>query len=163
MPGQDEWYSNWYIKPFTRLWRQMIHKGTKMEVEKYFKNIIFYKTLLLVLIIFWGGSVEMSNESNPDTNLLTDVGGLFFAIFSLVYFVVSYQLYKFKLTGKRLYMPMVLLFILLGFITETVNPMQIDKNFFYLFIFYIISPLFFIAQGFIIGMIYFSKIQQNFK
>ena len=63
-------------------------------------------------------------------------GGLFFAIFSLVYFVVSYQLYKFKLTGKRLYMPMVLLFILLGFITETVNPMQIDKNFFYLFIFY---------------------------
>jgi hypothetical protein len=50
----------------------------------------------------------------------------------------------------------------LGFVTEIVNPMQIDKNLFYLVIFYIVSPIFFIAQGLVIGMVYFSSISQQF-
>jgi hypothetical protein len=130
--------------------------------EKYFKNIILYKSILLILIIIWGGTVQISNAENSDRNNLTDLGGILFSIFSLLYLVTCYQLYNFKVIGKKLFAPLVALFVVLGFATEVLNPMQIDKNLFYLVIFYIVSPIFFIAQGLVIGMIYFSSINEKF-
>jgi hypothetical protein len=131
--------------------------------EKYFKNIILYKSILLILIIIWGGTVQISNAENSDRNNLTDLGGILFSIFSLLYLVTCYQLYNFKVLGKKLFAPLVALFVVLGFATEVLNPMQIDKNLFYLVIFYIVSPIFFIAQGLVIGMIYFSSINEKFE
>ena len=130
--------------------------------EKYFKNIILYKSILLILIIIWGGTVQISNAENSDRNNLTDLGGILFSIFSLLYLVTCYQLYNFKVLGKKLFAPLVALFVVLGFATEVLNPMQIDKNLFYLVIFYIVSPIFFISQGLVIGMIYFSSINEKF-
>jgi hypothetical protein len=130
--------------------------------EKYFKNIILYKSILLILIIIWGGTVQISNAENSDKNNLTDLGGILFSIFALLYLVTCYQLYNFKVLGKKLFAPLVALFVVLGFATEVLNPMQIDKNLFYLVIFYIVSPIFFIAQGLVIGMIYFSSINEKF-
>ena len=108
-----------------------------MLQDDIFKILIVYKALMLVLIIIWGGSVQMNNADNPDSNNLTDLGGLLFFIFSVVYFYVCYQLYSFKSPGKRLFVPLVLLFIFLGFLSEIVNPMDINKNLFYLLVFYI--------------------------
>ena len=130
--------------------------------EKYFKNIILYKSILLILIIIWGGTVQISNAESSDRNNLTDLGGILFSIFSVLYLITCYQLYKFKVLGKKLFAPLVATFIVLGFVTEVVNPMQIDKNLFYLVIFYIVSPIFFIAQGLVIGMVYFSSISKQF-
>ena len=130
--------------------------------EKYFKNIILYKSILLILIIIWGGTVQISNAESSDRNNLTDLGGILFSIFSVLYLITCYQLYNFKVLGKKLFAPLVAAFIILGFATETINPMQIDKNLFYLVIFYIVSPIFFIAQGLVIGMIYFSSINEKF-
>jgi hypothetical protein len=130
--------------------------------EKYFKNIILYKSILLILIIIWGGTVQISNAENSDRNNLTDLGGILFSIFSLLYLVTCYQLYNFKVLGKKLFAPLVALFVVLGFATEVLNPMQIDKNLFYLVIFYIVSPIFFISQGLVIGMMYFSSINEKF-
>jgi hypothetical protein len=130
--------------------------------EKYFKNIILYKSILLILIIIWGGTVQISNAESSDRNNLTDLGGILFSIFSVLYLVTSYQLYNFKVLGKKLFAPLVATFIVLGFATETMNPIQIDKNLFYLVIFYIVSPIFFIAQGLVMGMIYFSSIKEKF-
>ena len=133
-----------------------------MPQDDIFKRLIVYKVLMLVLIIIWGGSVQMSNVDNSDSNNLTDQGGVFFFTFSVVYFIVCYQLYSFKPVGKRLFMPLVLLFIILGFLSEIVNPMAVSKNLFYLFIFYIVSPLFFVVQGTVGAMLYFSDIRQRF-
>lgn len=133
-----------------------------MPQDDIFKRLIVYKVLMLVLIIIWGGSVQMSNVDNSDSNNLTDLGGVFFFTFSVVYFIVCYQLYSFKPVGKRLFMPLVLLFIILGFLSEIVNPMAVSKNLFYLFIFYIVSPLFFVVQGTVGAMLYFSDICQRF-
>ena len=130
--------------------------------EKYFKNIILYKSILLILIIIWGGTVQISNAESSDRNNLTDLGGILFSIFSVLYLITCYQLYKFKVLGKKLFAPLVATFIVLGFATEVVNPMQIDQNLFYLVIFYIVSPIFFIAQGLVIGMVYFSSISKQF-
>ncbi len=130
--------------------------------EKYFKNIILYKSILLILIIIWGGTVQISNAESSDKNNFTDLGGILFSIFSVLYLITCYQLYNFKVLGKKLFAPLVAAFIVLGFATETMNPMQIDKNLFYLVIFYIVSPIFFIAQGLVMGMIYFSNINENF-
>ena len=130
--------------------------------EKYFKNIILYKSILLILIIIWGGTVQISNAESSDRNNLTDLGGILFSIFSVLYLITCYQLYNFKVLGKKLFAPLVATFIVLGFATETMNPIQIDKNLFYLVIFYIVSPIFFIAQGLVMGMIYFSSIKEKF-
>ena len=130
--------------------------------EKYFKNIILYKSILLILIIIWGGTVQISNAESSDKNNFTDLGGILFSIFSVLYLITCYQLYNFKVLGKKLFAPLVATFIVLGFATETMNPIQIDKNLFYLVIFYIVSPIFFIAQGLVMGMIYFSNINENF-
>ena len=130
--------------------------------EKYFKNIILYKSILLILIIIWGGTVQISSAESSDRNNLTDLGGILFSIFSVLYLITCYQLYNFKVLGKKLFAPLVATFIFLGFATETINPMQIDKNLFYLVIFYIVSPIFFIAQGLVMGMIYLSSISEKF-
>jgi hypothetical protein len=134
-----------------------------MNLESYFKRIIIYKSLMLVLIIIWGGMVQMSNTSINESNNITGLGGLLFAVFSVAYFFVSYQLYKFKPLGKRLFTPLVLLFIVLGFLSEFINPMEVDKNLYYLFVFYIVSPIFFVAQGVLVGMLYFSRLQPKFE
>ena len=131
--------------------------------EKYFKNIILYKSILLILIIIWGGTVQISSAESSDRNNLTDLGGILFSIFSVLYLITCYQLYNFKVLGKKLFAPLVAAFIILGFATETINPMQIDKNLFYLVIFYIVSPIFFIAQGLVMGMIYLSNINEKFS
>ena len=133
-----------------------------MPQDDIFKRLIGYKALMLVLIIIWGGTVQLSNADSPDSNSLTDLGGLFFFTFSVVYFFVCYQLYSFKSVGKRLFMPLVLLFIFLGFLNEIVSPMDVSKNLFYLFIFYIVSPLFFVVQGIVGAMLYFSDVRQRF-
>ena len=130
--------------------------------EKYFKNIILYKSILLILIIIWGGTVQISSAESSERNNLTDLGGILFSIFSVLYLMTCHQLYNFKVVGKKIFAPLVALFVVLGFVTEVVNPMQIDKNLFYLVIFYIVSPIFFIAQGLVIGMVYFSSISKQF-
>ena len=134
-----------------------------MALETYFKRIIVYKTFMLTLIIIWGGMVQMSNTNINEGNNLTDLGGLLFSVFSVAYFYVSYQLYKFRPLGKRLFSPLVLLFIFLGFLSEIVNPMEVDKNIYYLFVFYIVSPVFFLAQGAIVSLLYFSNLQSKFQ
>ena len=131
-------------------------------IESTFKNIILLKVALLILIIIWGGTIQLSNSESSVRNNLTDLGGILFTLFSVLYLITCYQLYKFKTLGKKLLVSLVLIFIILGFVTELMNPMQIDKDLFFLFIFYIVSPMFFVTQGLIIGMIYFSGIKEKF-
>ena len=80
-----------------------------MPQDDIFKRLIAIKALMLVLIIIWGGAVQMSNTENTNSRNLTDLGGLLFFIFSAVYFFVCYQLFLFKSLGKRLFVPLVLL------------------------------------------------------
>ena len=131
-------------------------------IESTFKNIILLKVGLLILIIIWGGTIQFSNSESSVRNNLTDLGGILFTLFSVLYLFSCYQLYKFKTLGKKLLVSLVLIFIILGFVTELMNPMQIDKDLFFLFIFYIVSPMFFVTQGLVIGMIYFSSIKEKF-
>lgn len=131
-------------------------------IESTFKNIILLKVALLILIIIWGGTIQISNSESSIRNNLTDLGGILFTLFSVLYLITCYQLYKFKTLGKKLLVSLVLIFIILGFVTELMNPMQIDKDLFFLFIFYIVSPIFFVTQGLVIGVIYFSGIKEKF-
>ena len=106
-------------------------------IESTFKNIILLKVALLILIIIWGGTIQISNSESSIRNNLTDLSGILFTLFSVLYLITCYQLYKFKTLGKTLLVSLVLIFIILGFVTELMNPMQIDKDLFFLFIFYI--------------------------
>ena len=131
--------------------------------ETNFKQLIIFKVVLFVLIIIWGGTEQMNEVNNSEVKNLSTIRDLLFALFSFSYFFASYQIYKLKNVGKKLFIPLVLTFIILGFLGELLYPLETNKDLFYLVIFYIVSPLFFVVQGIVTGMLYFSKSSNNFS
>ena len=131
--------------------------------ETYFKQMIIFKIVLFALIIIWGGTVQMNDGNNSEVNNFSNTRNLLFALFSFSYFFASYKIYKFKNVGKKLFIPLVLTFIILGFLGEFLYPLEINQDLFYLIIFYIVSPIFFVVQGILAGMLYFSEFSNNFS
>ena len=133
-----------------------------MNLEKIFTRIILLKISMLIIIIVWGASVRLSNSNVISSSPSTDIGGILFFIFSIGYFITSYFLLRYKYLGILLFVPMVSAFIILGFLSELFNPSQFSQDIFYLLIFYIVSPAFFIAQGITICLIYLPEIRNKF-
>ena len=126
------------------------------------KKAVLVKSFLFILIVFWGGYNSTVVNIRGAGQSLTDVGNVMFLVFSIVYMFNTFLLIKLKNLGRLTYLPLVLLFVLLGFISELFNPMQINQDYFYLFIFYIISPLFFIMQGIVLSMLMSKSVWENF-
>ncbi len=131
-------------------------------MKNYFIKAVIVKSLLFLLIVLWGGYNFTLVSTNGSTKYFTDVGNILFLVFSIIYMVNSFFLIKLKNLGKLTYLPLILLFVFLGFIGELFNPMQIKQDYFYLFTFYIISPLFFIMQGVVVTMLMSKSVQENF-
>jgi len=131
-----------------------------MEVETIFKKTVVFKTVMFFLIIVWGASVQSSNFTG---NNVTDIGGLLFFLFSILYIFTAYLLYSLKYLGMFLFFPNVIAFFILGFLMELNNPFQFSKDLFYLFIFYIVSPIFFVSQGVVLSLLYLTDIKDKFR
>ena len=133
-----------------------------MDLKKNFYKILIIKTMLFFLIVIWGGYNQIVT-SNIDNDLsFLDIGGLGFLIFSIFYLWSCYSLYILKKNSRVFFLSLVFLFVIFGFLAELIKPMQISYDFFYIFIFYIVSPLFFILQGIILTLIYFTDLKFNF-
>ena len=120
------------------------------------------KSFLFLLIVLWGGYNSTFVSTKASREYFTDVGNILFLVFSIIYMFNAFFLIKLKNLGRLTYLPLILLFVFLGFISELFNPMQIKQDYFYLFIFYIISPLFFIMQGIVLTMLLSKSVQENF-
>ena len=131
-------------------------------MKNEFIKVVLVKSLLFLLIVLWGGYNSTLVNTKESTEYFTDVGNILFLVFSIIYMLNSFFLIKLKNLGRLTYLPLVLLFVFLGFISELFNPMQIKQDYFYLFIFYIISPLFFIMQGVVLTMLMSKNVQENF-
>ncbi len=127
-----------------------------------FKKAVFVKSFLFLLIVFWGGYNSTVMDTSGSRQYYTDVGNVLFFFFSIIYMLNAFFLIKLKKLGRLTYLPLVLLFVFLGFLSELLNPMQIKQDYFYLFIFYITSPLFFIMQGVVLTMLISKSVQENF-
>ena len=133
-----------------------------MDLKKNFHKILIFKAMLFFLIVIWGGyNQTVTNNINNNFSLL-DIGGLGFLIFSICYLWSCYSLYKLKKNSRVFFLSLVFLFVIFGFLAELIKPMQISYDFFYIFVFYIVSPLFFILQGIILTLIYFTDLKFNF-
>ena len=128
-----------------------------------FKKVVLVKSLLFVLIVFWGSYNSAVINTSGSREYFTDVGNVLFLFFSIVYMFNAFLLIKLKNLGRLTYLPLVLLFVFLGFISELFNPMQIKQDYFYLFTFYIISPLFFVMQGVALAMLMSKSVQEKFQ
>ena len=132
-------------------------------MEKSLKKTVLVKSFLFLLIVFWGGyNSAMVNTSSSSENF-TDIGSVLFLIFSISYMLNAFFLIRLKNLGRLTYSPLVILFIILGFISEIFNPIQIKNVYFYLFIFYIVSPLFFIMQGFVLCILMSNRVREAFN
>ena len=131
-------------------------------MENDFQKVVLVKSLLFVLILFWGGYNSTVMNTSGSREYFTDVGNVLFLFFSIFYMFNAFLLIKHKNLGRLTYLPLALLFVFLGFISELLNPMQIKQDYFYLFTFYIISPLFFIMQGVVLAMLMSKSVQEKF-
>ena len=131
-------------------------------METSLKKTVLVKSFLFLLIVFWGGYNSAMVNSTSSSENLTDIGNVLFLIFSILYMLNAFFLIRLKALGRLTYLPLVILFIFLGFISELFNPMQIKNDYFYLFIFYIVSPLFFIMQGFVLCMLMSKSVREMF-
>ena len=131
-------------------------------MKNYFKKAVLVKTLLFLLIVFWGGYNSTIMNTNGSGDYFADFGNVLFLVFTIIYVFNAFSLIKLKNLGRLTFLPLILLFVFLGFISELLNPMQIKQDYFYLFIFYIISPLFFIMQGVVLTMLMSKSVQENF-
>ena len=131
-------------------------------METSLKKTVLVKSFLFLLIVFWGGYNSAAVNANLSSENFTDIGNVLFLIFSILYMLNAFFLIRLKNLGRLTYLPLVILFIFLGFISELFNPMQIKNDYFYLLIFYIVSPLFFIIQGFVLCMLMSKSIQEVF-
>ena len=129
-----------------------------MNLVEKFKFIVIFKTFLFSLIVIWGGYNQYLNDTYIDNEMINnsflEIGGIIFGFFSIFYFISSYLIYKQKKIGKMMFSLSVFIFVFLGFFSELLSPNQFFMDFFYLFIFYIVSPIFFIIQGIVLSMIY---------
>ena len=132
-------------------------------MKNAFTKAVLVKSLLFLLIVLWGGYNSTLEGTKESTEYFTDVGNILFLFFSIIYMFNAFFLIKLKNLGRLTYLPLVLLFVFLGFISELFNPMQIKQDYFYLFTFYIISPLFFIMQGIVLTMLMSKSGQENFN
>ena len=133
-----------------------------MDLKKNFYKILIIKTMLFFLIVIWGGYNQIVTSNIDNDFSFLDIGGLGFLIFSIFYLWSCYSLYNLKIHSKEFFLALVFLFIIFGFLAELINPMQISYDFFYIFVFYVVSPLFFILQGIILTLIYFTDLKFNF-
>ena len=132
-------------------------------MNSFFKNAVLVKSLLFLIIIFWGGYNSINAGTSSDGEFVTDIGNALFIVFSILYLLNSFFLIKFNRIGRLTYLPMVLLFVFLGFLSEILNPMQIKQDYFFLVVFYIISPLFFIMQGMVLSLLNPKSVMENFS
>ena len=128
-----------------------------------FKNVVLVKSSLFLIIIFWGGYNSINVGTSSDSEFVTDIGNALFIVFSFLYLLNSFFLIKFNRIGRLTYLPMVLLFVFLGFLSEILNPMQIKQDYFFLVVFYIISPLFFIMQGMVLSLLNSKSVMEIFS
>ena len=131
-------------------------------METSLKKMVLVKSFLFLLIVFWGGYNSTVVNNNSSSENFTDIGNGLFLIFSIFYMLNAFFLIRLKTLGRLTYLPLVILLIFLGFISELFNPMQIKNDYFYLFIFYIVSPLFFVMQGFVLCMIMSKGVREVF-
>ena len=131
-------------------------------MKNAFTKAVLVKSLLFLLIVLWGGYNSTLEGTKGSAEYFTDVGNILFLFFSIIYMINAFFLIKLKNLGRLTYLPLVFLFVFLGFLSELLNPMQIKQDYFYLFIFYIISPLFFIMQGVVLTMLMSKSVQENF-
>ena len=132
-------------------------------MENSLKKTVLVKSFLFLLIVFWGGYNTAIVNTYSSSENVTDIGNVLFLIFSLCYMLNAFFLIKLKTLGQLTYLPLVIIFIFLGFISELFNPMQIKNDYFYLFIFYIVSPLFFIMQGFVLCILMSNRVRETFN
>ena len=127
-----------------------------------FIKAVLVKSFLFSIIVLWGGYNSTAMSTSGGTEYLTDIGNILFLVFSIIYMLNAFLLIKLKNMGRLTYIPLILLFVFLGFISELFNPMQIKQDYLYIFTFYIISPLFFIMQGVVLTMLMSKSVQENF-
>ena len=126
-----------------------------MNLKTIFKRLILLDLLLIVLIIasFFLESAEVADfnryfENDFSNNLL-----IVFGIGYLIYIINLFLLYKFKRIGKKIYLVLFIVFVILNLILP---PHATDS------LLYVLDGLGWANSGAILVFLYFTPIKKEF-
>ena len=94
-------------------------------MERTFKYCVLFQAFLFGTVLIWGGYQSNMNGDLVKDSYATDFGNIIFMAYSIAYFVNAYLLFKFNNFGKISFLPLVALFIILGFATEIISEGQL--------------------------------------
>jgi hypothetical protein len=126
-----------------------------MDLKNTFKKLILINLLFIITVIFLSVFLDESEqvfnfyENQEISNFIL----IFVFIYLLIYFTACFLLYKFKKTGKILYL---ISFILNGFLVLIEGPIALDS------LIYLIDGLFMVTGGAILTFLYFTPIKKEF-
>ena len=126
-----------------------------MDLKNTFKKLILINLLFIITVIFLSVFLDESEqvfnfyENQEFSNFIL----IFVFIYLLIYFTACFLLYKFKKTGKILYL---ISFILNGFLVLIEGPIALDS------LIYLIDGLFMVTGGAILTFLYFTPIKKEF-
>ena len=126
-----------------------------MNLKNTFKKLILINLLFIITVIFLSVFLDESEqvlnfyENKEISNFIL----IFVFIYLLIYFTACFLLYKFKKTGKILYL---ISFILNGFLVLIEGPIALDS------LIYLIDGLFMVTGGAILTFLYFTPIKKEF-
>ena len=125
-----------------------------MNLEKIFKNLIILESLYLVFYVAIATYMEWDVPLTEEIEPFRLVDAIFF-IGLIFYYVVLYFLYKFKPIGKTLYVPLLILYLILG-------SLILQEQYAFSALDMLGEWISGILSGLIIALLYFTDIKDKF-
>ena len=143
----------------------MLILNQMLNINKIFKNVIIIHFLIFWIYLFLDLNLNSNewfsnNEISADENLSTIemINSIFVLLLLPVWLFVLYSLYKFKLIGKKLLIPILILMEIVVYTSLSIEELTNTHK-----ILYFINCLDYFLIGMIITFVYFSDVSKEFK
>ncbi len=128
-----------------------------MNIKNIFKRFIILDLILIIITVvayFFQSEIALAfNEQVNPENEVTDMLVVISLMLLIVYFLNLYLLYKFNPMGKKIYLPLIIIGLIISLLsgTNAVGP-----------VLYVIEGLGWANTGAILALLYFSPIKKEF-
>ena len=124
-----------------------------------FKKIIIFYVLYIIGYLFFEmftySTLSEGDGNDADFNILD----ILILICTLIYFYLFYLLYKFKPLGKKVFIPFLILFEILGYFYLTLEDFTQHNH----KIFYYLDFIDYFLTGVIVTFLYFTDLKKEFE
>ena len=125
------------------------------NVNIFKKIILFYAFFFISILCFSLVSDDLVNNEIDEPSLLLDT---IYLLLLVILFYILFLLYKLKPLGKKIFLPFLILFEVLGYFTLELNDFIYDNK-----LEYYADYLDYFLTGVILTFLYFTDVKKEFE